>query len=129
MLSNSLMVRKTQAWTAAIYLTTFKNRASLLRGHKTVQNVCTNVRALHCDNLDHIRSRLNNVHVHYLEETVNTKTHATNARHRTTYAKACARLKRFRSQSVVMCLCANCERGLRVYILSDNKILDFYKIN
>ena len=68
-LSNSLMVRKTRTWTAAIHITTFKNRASLLRGHKTVQNVRTNVRALHCDNLDRIQSRLNSVHVHYLEET------------------------------------------------------------
>ena len=40
-----------------LHLTTFKNRASLLRGHKTVQNVRNNVRALHCDNLDRIRSR------------------------------------------------------------------------
>ena len=60
---------KTLAQTAAIHLTTYKNRASLLRGHKMVQNVRTNVRALHCDNLDRIRSRLNSVHVHFFEET------------------------------------------------------------
>ena len=61
--------RKTLAYTAAISLTTFKNRASLLQVHKTLQDIRTNVRALHCDNLDRIRLRLNSVHVHYFEET------------------------------------------------------------
>ena len=61
--------RKTHAWTAAIHPTTYKNRASLFRVHKTLQDVRTNVRTLYCDNLDRIRSCLNSVHVHYFEET------------------------------------------------------------
>ena len=54
--------RKTLAETAPIHIMTLKI-------HKTLQDVRTNVRALHCDNLDHIRSCLNSVHVHYIEET------------------------------------------------------------
>ena len=61
--------RKTLASTAAIHLTTIKNITSLLRVHKMLQDVLTNVHALHCDNLDCIRSRLNSVHVPYFEET------------------------------------------------------------
>ena len=60
---------KTQALTDAIHLTTFKNRASLLLVHETLQDDRTNVRALHCYNLDRIRSHLNGVHVLYFEET------------------------------------------------------------
>ena len=48
---------------------TFKIRTSLLRVHETLQDAHTNVPALHCDNLDRIRSRLNSVHVHYFVET------------------------------------------------------------
>ena len=53
---------KTNAETAAVHLTTFKNRASLLRVHKMLQDVHTNVCALNCHNLDRILSRLNSVH-------------------------------------------------------------------
>ena len=53
---------KTQAQTAAIHLMTFENHASLLQEHKTLQDIHTNVRALHCNNLYHIRSHLNNVY-------------------------------------------------------------------
>ena len=62
--------RKTQAQTAAIHLTTLKNRASLLRVHKMLQDVRTDVRALHSDNLDRIRSRLNGLQAHLFEETL-----------------------------------------------------------
>ena len=37
------------------------------RVHKMLQDVHTNARALHCDNLDCIQSRLNSVHVHCFE--------------------------------------------------------------
>ena len=50
------------------YLTTLKNHASLLKVYKILQDIHTNVRALHCDNLDHIQSPLKTVHVHYFEE-------------------------------------------------------------
>ena len=68
-LSISLMVAKTLGQTAAIHLTTFKNCTSPLKVNKTLQDVSTNVRALHCDILDRIRSLLNSVYVHYFEET------------------------------------------------------------
>ena len=61
--------KKTHAYRTAVHLTTFKNRAPLLQVHKMLQDVRTNVRALHCDNSDRIRSRLNDVHAHYFEET------------------------------------------------------------
>ena len=50
--------RKTHAETASIHLMTYKNRASLFRVHKTLQDVRTTVHTLHCYNLDLIRSRL-----------------------------------------------------------------------
>ena len=46
--------RTTHAKTAATGLTTFKNRASLVRADKTFYDVRTNGRALHCDNFDRI---------------------------------------------------------------------------
>ena len=48
-----------------------------------------------------------------------TKTHATNAGHRATYAKARTMLKNSESQSVVKCSCANyCEPGLYLQSVS-----------
>ena len=44
--------RKTHAETTPIHPTSFKNCASLLRVHKTVQYVHTYVRVMHCNNLD-----------------------------------------------------------------------------
>ena len=48
----------THAETASIHLMILKNRSSLFRVHKTQQDICTNVHALHCDNLDRIQSCL-----------------------------------------------------------------------
>ena len=59
----------THAKTAATRLTTFKNRASLVRSDKTLYDVRTNGRALHCDNFDRIWSHLNSVHVNYSDAT------------------------------------------------------------
>ena len=61
--------RTTHAKTAATRLTTFKNRASLVRADKTLYDVRTNGRALHCDNFDRIWSHLNSVHVNYSDAT------------------------------------------------------------
>ena len=61
--------RTTHAKTAATRLTTFKNRASLVRADKTLYDVRTNGRALHCDNFDRIWSHLNIVHVKYSDAT------------------------------------------------------------
>ena len=44
--------RTTHAKTAATRFTTFKNRASLVRADKTLNDVRTNSRALHCDNFE-----------------------------------------------------------------------------
>ena len=85
--------RTTHAKTAATRLTTFKNRASLVQADKTLYNVRMNGRALHCDNFDRIWSHLNIVHVIYSDAT--TKTDATNASDRATYATGRAKLKYF----------------------------------
>ena len=61
--------RTTHAKTAATRLTTYKNRASLVRADKTLYDVRTNGRALHCDNFDRIWSHLNIVHVNYSDAT------------------------------------------------------------
>ena len=61
--------RTTHTKTAATRLTTFKNRASLVRADKTLYDVRTNGRALHCDNFDRIWSHLNSVHVNYSDAT------------------------------------------------------------
>ena len=85
--------RTTHAKTGAIRLTTFKNHASLMRADKTLYDVRTNGRALHCDNFDRIWSHLNSVHVNYSDAT--TKTDATNASDHATYATGRAKLKYF----------------------------------
>ena len=46
--------RTTHAKTAATGLSTFKNLASLVGADKTLYDVRTNGRALHCDNFDRI---------------------------------------------------------------------------
>ena len=61
--------RTTHTKTAATRLTTFKNRASLVRADKTLYDVRTNGRALHCDTFDRIWSHLNSVHVNYSDAT------------------------------------------------------------
>ena len=71
MLSNSLMVAKHAHKQLRFILRPLKIVHHSCEYTKTLQDVltCTNVRALQCVNLDHIRSRLNTVHVHYFEET------------------------------------------------------------
>ena len=60
--------RKTHTYAAAIHLKTFKNCASLLQVYKTLQEIGTNVHALHFDKLDHIRLCWNSVN--HLKETL-----------------------------------------------------------
>ena len=52
-----------------LVLRPLKNRASLVRADKTLYDVRTNGRALHCDNFDRIWSHLNSVHVNYSDAT------------------------------------------------------------
>lgn len=63
--------RATVSWShnrylnSAIYLIIFKIRASLLRVHKTLLNVRTNICALHCNNLDCLLSCVNSLNVYH----------------------------------------------------------------
>ena len=85
--------RTTHAKTAATGLSTFKNLASLVGADKTLYDVRTNGRALHCDNFDRIWIVCMSTMLMRLDAT--TKTDATNTSDCATYATGRAKLKYF----------------------------------
>lgn len=78
------------------------------------ENISTDVFALHRNNLDCIWSRLNSVHVHYIEETWCDHKNAFNeCESSCNVCESSCEAQKFRSQSGVKWSCANCERGFR----------------